>query len=115
MKLCGKGCGSKIADDARCCAACAAERNATPQRADEGRQHNTYDVELDAQRKSGRWQRRRQEAIKRCPMCARCDVAQSEIVDHIIPAQIAVQQARGRAVGPLGRLLPIDQPTRLMP
>src|ERR1700731_608322 len=103
MKLCGKGCGSKIADHARCCATCAAERNATPQHADKGRQHNTYDTELDAQRKSGRWQRRRQEAIKRCPMCARCGVAHSEIVDHIIPAQIAVQQARDCGRWPLDR------------
>lgn len=53
-----------------------------------------YDDELDAQRKSGRWQRIRAGVLQRHPMCARCEIAIAEIVDHIVPAAVAVAQAR---------------------
>jgi len=66
--------------------------------------HTTaYTAELDALRKGTRWQRVRDIAIKRCPLCARCQLALSEIVDHIVPAGVAVQQARDSGRYPLDR------------
>jgi 5-methylcytosine-specific restriction endonuclease McrA len=32
--------------------------------------------------------------VRRDPMCVRCGVAVTEIVDHIVPAAVAVMQAR---------------------
>jgi 5-methylcytosine-specific restriction endonuclease McrA len=49
---------------------------------------------LDALRKGTRWQRVRAQVIRSCPLCARCELRVSEIVDHIVPAGVAVQQAR---------------------
>jgi 5-methylcytosine-specific restriction endonuclease McrA len=59
------------------------------------RSHTTgYTEELDEQRKSARWQRVRDIIIKRDPFCKRCVVARSEIVDHIVPADVAIMQAQ---------------------
>jgi len=94
MRLCsGAGCGRKVADDVRYCDECKAERGEAAQ-PDDARTHSTaYDAVLDGLRKGTRWQRVRDIAIKRCPLCARCQLAVSEIVDHIVPAGVAVQQA----------------------
>jgi 5-methylcytosine-specific restriction endonuclease McrA len=92
MKLCGKGCGSKIPDDARCCDACKAERGLP---SDGIKTHTTgYDATLDGLRKSARWRRVRDIIIKKFPICCRCQTAISEIVDHIVPALVAVTQAQ---------------------
>lgn len=103
MRLCsGAGCGRKVADDVRYCDECKAERLASMP-TDE-RTHTTgYDAVLDKLRKGTRWQRIRNIAIKRCLLCARCGLAVSEIVDHIVPAGIAVQQARDSGRYPLDR------------
>src|ERR1700677_709130 len=92
MKLCGKGCGSKIPGDARCCDACKAERGLP---SDGMKTHTTgYTAELDKLRKSPLWQRIRIAIVRRDPMCVRCHVAVTEIVDHVVPAAVAVMQAR---------------------
>ena len=92
MKLCGKGCGSKIPDDARCCDSCKAERGIAP---DAVKVHTTgYTAELDKLRKSPLWQRIRIVIVRRDPMCVRCGIAVTEIVDHVVPAAVAIMQAR---------------------
>ena len=94
MKLCPKaGCGRKIADDAKMCDECKAERGQAVS-TDEHTHTTGYTAELDEQRKSGRWQRVRVKVIQRDPLCKRCGLAISEIGDHIVPAAVAVQQAR---------------------
>jgi 5-methylcytosine-specific restriction endonuclease McrA len=78
----------------RFCDTCKAERvKPTDQ---DGKQHTKttgYTEDIDKQRKSARWQRTRERAIRKCPMCARCDIALSEIVDHIVPAEVVIRQA----------------------
>ena len=94
MRICsGPGCLRAVRDAVRFCDECQPVIVTTP--CDE-RYHTTgYDAVLDALRKGTRWQRIRDIAIKRCPLCARCELSISEIVDHIVPAAIAIQQAQG--------------------
>src|SRR6202041_98762 len=96
MRLCG-GCSSKMPDDVKgLCAACKAER----QPKDDGIRSNavvshngTYDAELDKLNKGTRWQKVRALIVKRDPMCKRCGVARTEMVDHILPAFEVIRQA----------------------
>jgi 5-methylcytosine-specific restriction endonuclease McrA len=92
MRVCsGAGCLRSVPDDVRFCDEC--KPDALPE--DGIRVQATgYTVELDALRKGTRWQRLRKQVIRACPICARCDRRISEIVDHIVPAEIAVQQVR---------------------
>jgi 5-methylcytosine-specific restriction endonuclease McrA len=53
-----------------------------------------YDAELDKQNQSGRWHRVRLSVLQKHPICQRCDLSLSEIVDHVVPAAVAVTQAR---------------------
>jgi 5-methylcytosine-specific restriction endonuclease McrA len=48
-------------------------------------------------------QRLRVQIVKRDPICRRCDLSISEIVDHIVPAREAVSQGR------LSGLYPFDK------
>ena len=93
MRLCsGAGCGRKVADDVRYCDECKKERGTSTS---EIKTHTSgYTEELDDLRKGGRWQRIRQTVLHRFPVCARCNLALSDIADHIVPAGVAVQQAR---------------------
>jgi 5-methylcytosine-specific restriction endonuclease McrA len=93
MRLCsGAGCGRAVKDDVKLCDECKAERGVS---SDSAKQHTTgYDAILDGLRKGTRWQRVRDIAIKRCPLCARCGLTISEIVDHIVPAAVAIVQAQ---------------------
>ncbi len=102
MRVCsGAGCLRAVPDDVRFCAECMPH---SAQSSDGIRSHATgYTDELDALRKGTRWQRVRGLAIKRCPLCARCKLRVSEIVDHIVPAGVAVQQARDSGSYPLDR------------
>jgi 5-methylcytosine-specific restriction endonuclease McrA len=98
MRLCG-GCQSKMDESIKgLCSKCKAERGVPTSdgiRSNVVTSYNgSYDALLDSLRKGGRWQRVRLAAVKRCPMCARCDVALSEIVDHIVPAYEAIRQAQ---------------------
>lgn len=104
MRICsGAGCGRKVADDVRFCDECRAERGEAV-KTDDIKQHTTgYTEELDALRKGTRWQRIRLTVLSRHPFCARCQVAVSEIADHIVPAEIAVQQARDSGRYPLDK------------
>ena len=93
MRVCsGQGCLRAIPDDVRLCDECA--EHSTP--IDDGiAEHlNRYDAELDALRKSQRWQKLRVRVIQAFPICARCDRSISQIADHIVPARNAISQAR---------------------
>ena len=92
MRVCsGPGCLRAVLDAVRLCDEC------KPQSIDgDGiRSHTTgYDATLDALRKSIRWQRLRASVIKAQPLCARCELRISEIVDHVVPALVAIAQAQ---------------------
>jgi len=94
MRLCsGAGCGRAIADATRFCDECKAERGTPVQ--PEGKQHTTgYGAELDKLRKGTRWQKVRLLAVNRDPICKRCKGRLSEIVDHVVPAAVAIFQAQ---------------------
>jgi 5-methylcytosine-specific restriction endonuclease McrA len=101
MRICsGPGCLRAVNDDVRFCDECKPERAVD----DDTRTHTSgYDAELDALRKSQRWQRLRVQVIKRDPICKRCDLSISEIADHIVPAREAITQARLSGLYPLDR------------
>lgn len=92
MRICsGSGCLRTIEDSERFCDECKPV-TAIP---DGGREHSVTDRDRYAfLYSSARWQRVRGLAIRACPLCAVCKLAISEIVDHIVPAAIAVQQAQ---------------------
>lgn len=99
MRLCS-GCQTKIPDEPKgLCATCKADRNKPSSdgiRSNVGVQRaSVYGPELDKQNKSRKWlEYTRPRILRRDPMCKGCDKAMSEIVDHIVPAAIAVEQAR---------------------
>lgn len=93
MRLCsGAGCGRKIPEGTRFCDQCRTERKAV----DGIREHTASDRDTYAHLYSGpRWQKRIQPlALGRHPMCARCKLRLTELIDHIVPAGIAIEQAR---------------------
>lgn len=94
MKLCG-GCQTAIPEDARYCPACTAERG-KPVVSDGIREHGVTDrVRYAFLYASERWKRNVQpKALKACPMCARCAIKVSTLVDHIVPAGEAIRQAQ---------------------
>jgi len=96
MRVCsGQGCLRAVADDVRFCAACMSERAEAKAVPDDGiREHTLTDaVRYHFLYAGTRWQRVRDLALRRCPMCARCDRMVSAIVDHIVPSGVAIQQA----------------------
>jgi 5-methylcytosine-specific restriction endonuclease McrA len=96
MRLCS-GCQTKVPDNVRFCSECkpsAAPSDGIKQHAPSFQQSGSYDDALDGLRKSTRWQRLRAVIIRLFPFCNRCHAALSEIVDHIVPAAIAILQAR---------------------
>lgn len=105
MRLCG-GCRSKIPDEPKgLCPACKVAR--MPK--DDGikahvaiQRIGVYGPELDKQNKSRKWiEYTRPRILKRDPMCKRCEIAVSEIADHVVPAAVAVAQARASGRWPL--------------
>lgn len=100
MRLCS-GCQTKVEDRVRFCVPCQAERTPAVSTGN-GREHTTTDRERYAfLYKSERWKRNVQpKALKQCPMCARCDVSVSELVDHIVPAGVAIAQAQASGLYP---------------
>jgi 5-methylcytosine-specific restriction endonuclease McrA len=93
MRMCS-GCQTKVPETVRFCDACKRERKKTA--GDGGREHTVTDRERYAFLYSGvRWRTKVQPlALRRCRMCARCNVHLSEIVDHVVPSGVAIQQAR---------------------
>jgi hypothetical protein len=93
-RLCsGAGCGRAIPEDERYCAECqpaVAVSDGIKQHRDGG----LYNAELDKQNQSKRWHTVRGIVLRKQPMCNKCQLAISEICDHIVPAAVAVEQAR---------------------
>src|SRR5258708_4460916 len=104
MRVCrGAGCLLALPDDVRYCAECRAERGEAA-KTDGIKNHSTaYDAVLDGLRKGTRWQRVRAWVVQGCPLCARCELSIAEIVDHMVPAAIAVQQAQDSGRYPLNK------------
>jgi len=102
VRLCGR-CQSKVDDNVRFCDVCTAERKAVA--SDDIRQHTVSDrVRYDFLYVGERWKRQVQpKALKACPMCARCGVAVSVLVDHVIPAGEAIRQAQVSGLYPLSK------------
>jgi|GEM_PF-5815881 len=92
MRICsGQGCLRAVPDDARFCYECKPEAKAV----DDIREHTLgYDATLDRLRKSPRWQRLRKRVVQEQPLCKRCDLHFTEIVDHIVPALVVIVQAQ---------------------
>jgi 5-methylcytosine-specific restriction endonuclease McrA len=93
MRLCS-GCQTKVEDHVRFCVECTAERN--PCVVSDGiQQHTVTDRERYAFLYSGvRWRVRVQpKALAANPFCSMCG-AIAEIVDHIVPAGVAIAQAQ---------------------
>ena len=96
MRICSSpGCGRAIRDGERYCNECKPK----PSESDGIRSHEragggVYDAELHKLASGPRWQKVRLLAVKRDPFCKRCDQAPTAIVDHIIPAAIAIAQAQ---------------------
>lgn len=110
MRLCG-GCQSKVPDDVKgLCSTCKAERNESSSdniKSNVAVRHDgAYDEQLDALRKDRRWRERvRPRIAKRDPMCKMCDIAITEIIDHVVPAAEAIRQARESGRWPLDKFV----------
>lgn len=93
MRICsGAGCLRVVADDVRFCDECKPQ---VTDNTDGIREHTLTDRERYAfLYSSAQWTRLRQLVIRSQPMCARCRARLSVIVDHIVPAGIAIVQAR---------------------
>jgi 5-methylcytosine-specific restriction endonuclease McrA len=91
VRICsGAGCLRAVADDVRYCDSC---KPVT--------QHNTTSpthTNADRERyaflySSGMWTKLRAVVIREQPMCQRCGLKLTAIIDHIVPAGVAIQQA----------------------
>ena len=102
MRLCsGPGCLRAVADTVRFCHEC---KPVQAVESDGIKDHTSgYDAELDKLHMSSRWIRLRKTVIQRDPICKRCDLRISEIVDHIVPARDAISQVK------LSGLYPTDK------
>jgi 5-methylcytosine-specific restriction endonuclease McrA len=101
MRVCsGSGCLRAVPDDVRFCDECKPVSPTT----DEIREHTITDRERYAFLYSGsRRQCVRDLVVRACPLCARCGLCISEIADHIVPAGVAIAQARDSGAYPLDR------------
>lgn len=78
-------------------------RTAAPS-TDDTRQHTLTDRVRYATLYSGtRWQRTRAAVVKLYPFCACCERRVTEVVDHVVPAGVAVAQARDSGRYPTDR------------
>lgn len=103
MRVCsGAGCLRAVQDDVRFCDEC---KQAVQSSSGDGeRVHTSTDRERYAAQYSGlRWRQIRERALRRSPMCQRCERAATVIVDHIVPAGIAIAQARESGKYPTDR------------
>jgi 5-methylcytosine-specific restriction endonuclease McrA len=94
MRICsGAGCLRAVPDDVRFCDECKPQPK--PVDADEIRTHTLADRERYAFLYSGkRWTVVRSMVVRAQPMCARCNRALTAIVDHVVPAGVAILQAQ---------------------
>lgn len=103
MRLCsGAGCGRAVPDDVRFCDACKAERDTDAHKTTgDIRVHTLTDrIKYAFLYSSARWTKLRNIVIRSQPLCSRCRIRLSSIVDHTVPAGVAIAecQASGRFV-----------------
>jgi 5-methylcytosine-specific restriction endonuclease McrA len=93
MRICsGAGCLRAVPDDVRFCDEC---KPKTAVDVDGQKTHTITDRERYAfLYSSQRWTRLRELVVRSQPMCRRCRRRQTEIVDHSVPAGVAVQQVQ---------------------
>jgi 5-methylcytosine-specific restriction endonuclease McrA len=95
MRICsGAGCLRAVQDSVRFCDECKPVTVTTDDGLRSHQRTDAYDDQLNAIKKTARWQKLRGLVVRAQPICRRCDLSITEIVDHIVPAQVAVQQAR---------------------
>jgi 5-methylcytosine-specific restriction endonuclease McrA len=98
MRVCsGPGCLRAVRDAVRFCDDCKPARvTVDDDNALSGIKDHTsgYDAVLDSLRKGTRWQRLRIQVVKRDPICRRCDLSLTAIVDHVVPARDAISQVQ---------------------
>jgi len=103
MRVCsGAGCLRAVPDDVRFCDECK-PAVVCGDGISENQRTDAYNADLDSLRKTTRWQRLRALVIRSQPLCNRCQLGISEIVDHIVPAQVAIVQARKSGQYPADR------------
>ena len=92
VRICsGAGCLRAVDDEVRFCDECKPVRPDT----DGMREHTLTDRERYAFLYSGtRWQRTRAAVVAKAPLCEHCQRRPTEIVDHVVPAGVAVTQAK---------------------
>lgn len=102
MRICsGAGCLRAVPDDVRFCDEC---KPPVVKGDAELREHSVPDRIRYAALYSGtRWQRVQAIAKRRHPFCQRCDTALTELIDHIVPSGVAVQQVRESGRFPLDK------------
>ena len=99
MRICSGGCGSVVPDGVRFCDDCKPSTSG-----DDGIRSHTYaDRERLGHLYGGkRWKEYCQPSVlRRDPICKRCNTELSEIADHIVPAGIAIEQAKASGKYPL--------------
>jgi len=104
LRLCS-GCQSKLPDDHKgVCAQCKGAKQHRPEGMDAGvREHSFSDRDrYDFLYDSTRWKKLRRLAVTRHPFCARCPSV-TEIIDHRVPAGVAIQQAHDSGRFPADR------------
>jgi 5-methylcytosine-specific restriction endonuclease McrA len=103
LRICsGSGCLRAVNDEVRFCDDC--KPVATVVHDADIKEHGLgYDEALDRLRKGSRWRKIRDLAIRACPLCARCELAVSVEVDHIVPAREAIAQAQASGAHPLDK------------
>jgi 5-methylcytosine-specific restriction endonuclease McrA len=99
MRLCSEpGCGRAVPDDVRFCDEC---------RHDDIRQHSAGNTDRERYGflyMCNRFQDRiRPKILQRDPFCKRCGIAPSVIVDHVVPAGVAIEQVRASGRYPMDK------------
>ena len=94
MRICsGAGCLRVVAEDVRFCDECKPQPQ-SPSTPDGIRTHTNTDRERYAfLYSSPLWSRIRGRVVREQPMCATCGKRLTTIVDHIVPAGVAIAQA----------------------
>jgi 5-methylcytosine-specific restriction endonuclease McrA len=92
MRICsGAGCLRAVEDGVRFCAECQPASSATTT---EHIHTNTDRERYGFLYSSLRWQQLRSTVVREQPLCAVCRRTRTAIVDHIVPAGVAVAQAQ---------------------
>src|SRR5438270_4906939 len=103
MRICsGPGCLAAVPDEVRFCEECK-PGSADGNNGNGIRSHSNADRDRLGHLYGGpRWKKHTQPAVmRRDPICKRCNKELSELADHIVPAGVAIEQARASGKYPL--------------